>query len=526
VFSFTHIFKKFGINLGRAEDANAYKILDIQNGTIYLRRNVKFYETKFIKTKDIDIFNINKEIISDNIEDLNNVEFYQDLILEDLIDEFENNENVEKNNEINITEENIDNNNYNENTNSNKNEDIVNKQNNDEDDIISSSEYEPLNIRLNKIKENNNEEIKNNNYISGTESDIESNYNTSSDELVPLNIRKMKRKIVSSSNDEDNQNHKRIEKDPNIIGEANHAEIWNNLPEINSKEVFIPSNIQEALRSKFKTYWIIAINEELENYDAHKTATKINKSQIEKNRKLIKLIWIFSLKTDENNKVLKFKARLVAKGYTQKKNIDYFATYSPTLEYESLRYLIAYAARHHYDCYQLDIKGAYLNSKIVTDIYTEIPVSHPDYEDGYCWKLNKALYGLKQAGRLWYEEINNTLINKLGFNKTYADSNIYYKIINDNEKVIIGLYVDDMIIIGNISNIQNTIKEIKYVYTVSKSEEIDSILGIKITKTNVGEYTMDQSKYIINKLNEYDIKEEKNNPYSEITDSDLNKQKR
>jgi len=129
------------------------------------------------------------------------------------------------------------------------------------------------------------------------------------------------------------------------------------------------------------------------------------------------------------------------------------------------------------------------------------------------WILNKALYGLKQAGRLWYKEINNTLINKLGFNKTYTDSNIYYKIINVNEKVIIGLYVDDMIVIVNLSNIQNTIKEIKYVYSVSKSEEIDSILGIKITRTNIGEYTMNQSKYIINKLNEYDIKEEKNNTY-------------
>ena len=82
---------------------------------MYLRRNVEFYETKFIKTKDIDIFNINKDVISDNIEDLNNVEFYQDLIHEDLIDEFENNDNVEKNNEINITEDNTDNNNYNEN---------------------------------------------------------------------------------------------------------------------------------------------------------------------------------------------------------------------------------------------------------------------------------------------------------------------------------------------------------------------------------------------------------------------------
>jgi len=59
--------------------------------------------------------------------------------------------------------------------------------------------------------------------ISGTESDIENDYNTSSNELVPLNVRKMKRKIDSSSNDENNQNHKRIEKDPNIIGETNHT---------------------------------------------------------------------------------------------------------------------------------------------------------------------------------------------------------------------------------------------------------------------------------------------------------------
>ncbi|KAG4085172.1 hypothetical protein H8356DRAFT_1088179 [Neocallimastix lanati (nom. inval.)] len=131
--------------------------------------------------------------------------------------------------------------------------------------------------------------------ISGTESDIENDYNTSSNELVPLNVRKMKRKRDSSSNDENNQNHKRIEKDPNIIGETNHAEIWNSLPEINSKEVFIPSNIQEALRSKFKNYWIIAINEELENYDAHKTTTKINKNQIKKNRNFIKKNLLYTI---------------------------------------------------------------------------------------------------------------------------------------------------------------------------------------------------------------------------------------
>ena len=71
-----HTFKKFGINLGRAENANAYKILDLQTGTIYLRRNVEFYETKFIKSKDINIYQINKDILTENVEDISNIEFY------------------------------------------------------------------------------------------------------------------------------------------------------------------------------------------------------------------------------------------------------------------------------------------------------------------------------------------------------------------------------------------------------------------------------------------------------------------
>ena len=132
------------------------------------------------------------------------------------------------------------------------------------------------------------------------------------------------------------------------------------------------------------------------------------------------------------------------------------------------------------------------------------------------------MYGLKQAGKLWYEEINNSLVKKLRFTRTYADTNIYYKIIDNNNLIIIGLYVDDMVIIGNLDNIQDTIKKIKDLYTVSKIDEINYILGIRITKTTEGVYTMDQSKYIQNKLDEYNITGEKDNPYSEISDNEKN----
>ena len=473
--------------------------------------------------------------MSEDIEDLNNIEFYQEIILEDIIGDLDNKCDLENNSSCTNDEDNEEIN--------IKNDYYVNKDNKDKE----NNGPDTSNAMINKIKsiennnndveENNNNnknnntsgavvgEIKNdNNYVSDTESDVESNYDTSSD-FVPLNVRKLniKRKYNysdSSLNDEYNHRTKRLERNVSN-GESFYNETWDKLPNINASEVFIPNTIHEALKSKYREFWILAINEELENYDIYKT-TKINLNQIDKNRKLIRLKWIFSFKTNENNNVKKFKARLVAKGYTQKKYVDYFTTYSPTLAYESLRYLIAYAARHSYDCYQLDIKGAYLNSKIDTNIYTEIPTLHPDYEEGYCWKLNKALYGLKQDGKLWYEEINNFLVKKLGFTRTYADTNIYYKIIDNNNLIIIGLYVDDMVIIGNLDNIQDTIKKIKDLYTVSKIDEINYILGIRITKTTEGEYTMDQSKYIQNKLDEYNITGEKDNPYSEISDNEKN----
>jgi hypothetical protein len=60
--------------------------------------------------------------------------------------------------------------------------------------------------------------------------------------------------------------------------------------------------------------------------------------------------------------------------------------------------------------------------------------------------LKKALYGLKQAPRAWYGRIDNFLTS-LGFTKSKANSNLYFKIM-DNELVILLLYVDDLFLTG------------------------------------------------------------------------------
>ena len=61
-------------------------------------------------------------------------------------------------------------------------------------------------------------------------------------------------------------------------------------------------------------------------------------------------------------------------------------------------------------------------------------------------KLKKALYGLKQAPRTWYDRIDSFL-SSLGFTKTKADSNLYYKV-EEGNPVILLLYVDGMFVTG------------------------------------------------------------------------------
>jgi hypothetical protein len=95
----------------------------------------------------------------------------------------------------------------------------------------------------------------------------------------------------------------------------------------------------------------------------------------------------------------------------------------------------------------MDVKTAFLNGVIEEEVYIEKHqgIEVEDMKSHVC-KLKKALYGLKQAPRAWYGWIDSVLM-RLGFTKSKADSNLYFKVMND-EPVILFLYVDDLFLTG------------------------------------------------------------------------------
>ena len=110
--------------------------------------------------------------------------------------------------------------------------------------------------------------------------------------------------------------------------------------------------------------------------------------------------WIYKRKIGADGKVETYKAWLVAKEYSQREGIDYHETFSPVAMLKSIRTMLAIAAFHDYEIWQMDVKMAFLNGCLEEDIYMEQPKGFTSSDgDHHVCKLHKSIYRLKQASQ-------------------------------------------------------------------------------------------------------------------------------
>ena len=103
----------------------------------------------------------------------------------------------------------------------------------------------------------------------------------------------------------------------------------------------------------------------------------------------------------------------------------------------------------------MDVKTTFLNGVVEEEVYVEQPLSFETHDrESHVCRLKKALYGLKQAPKTWFDRIDSFL-SSLGFTKSKADSNLYYKV-EDGNPVMLLLYVDDLLVTGMDGLIANT----------------------------------------------------------------------
>ncbi|GKD34372.1 retrovirus-related pol polyprotein from transposon TNT 1-94, partial [Tanacetum coccineum] len=90
---------------------------------------------------------------------------------------------------------------------------------------------------------------------------------------------------------------------------------------------------------------------------------------------LIKLKWIYKVKTDEFGEVLKNKARLVAQGFRQEEGINFEESFAPVKRIEAIRIFVANAANNNMTIFQMDVKTALLNGEFKEEMTTKFKMS-------------------------------------------------------------------------------------------------------------------------------------------------------
>nr|GEY54661.1 retrovirus-related Pol polyprotein from transposon TNT 1-94 [Tanacetum cinerariifolium] len=128
---------------------------------------------------------------------------------------------------------------------------------------------------------------------------------------------------------------------------------------------------------------------------------------------VITLKWIYKVKLDELEGIIKNKAHLVARGYRQEEGINFKESFAPVSRLEAIKIFLAYAAYKNMVVYQMDVKTAFLNGNLREEVYVSQPDVFVDPDNpNHVYKLKKALYGLKQAPRTRYDVLYSFLISK------------------------------------------------------------------------------------------------------------------
>ena len=138
------------------------------------------------------------------------------------------------------------------------------------------------------------------------------------------------------------------------------------------------------------------------------------------------------------------------------------------------------AALKNWKIHHLDVKSAFLNGEINEVIYVKQPEGFlVKGKEGHVHRLKKALYGLKQAPRAWYFKLHACLLS-LGFIKSEFEQSLYLKR-SDGETLIVGVYVDDLIVTGSSSDVIETFKtEMTQEFDMSNLGSLSSYLGIEV----------------------------------------------
>nr|AAP51910.2 retrotransposon protein, putative, Ty1-copia subclass [Oryza sativa Japonica Group] len=171
--------------------------------------------------------------------------------------------------------------------------------------------------------------------------------------------------------------------------------------------------------------WRHAMMEEMESITHNKTWVLVDPPP---SHRPIRLKWVYKVKQDERGVIVKYKARLIAKGYIQQAGIDFEEVFAPVARMESVRLLLAVAAHAGWGVHHMDVKSAFLNGELAEEVQGDAKLIVGVYvDDLIITGANQANIGefKKEMCNIFKMSDLRLLSYYLGLESAYADKLLY-----------------------------------------------------------------------------------------------------
>ena len=116
---------------------------------------------------------------------------------------------------------------------------------------------------------------------------------------------------------------------------------------------------------------------------------------------------------------------------------------------------MALAAENDWEIEGMDVKTAFLHGHLAEVINMEMPEGLTGDSPGQVCQLLKTIIGLKQSPRVWYAKIHQFFAES-GFVRSEEDHSLF---VHQTRRLVILLYVDDLVLAAAIQKDINWIKE-------------------------------------------------------------------
>jgi hypothetical protein len=185
---------------------------------------------------------------------------------------------------------------------------------------------------------------------------------------------------------------------------------------IDFQQVLKSRSYKKAMNDSSRKEWVKIMKNENNFFLINEIWTLINSLR---NRRVLRDKWIYKIKKEEHDEILRYKTRWVIRKFEQVERLNYTKTFVSMIKSMNYKTMYVIIVVNDWKIEQMNVKTTFLYDKILEDVYV-VQLTNFEKNVKQVCKLNKALYDLKQSSKIWFE----TLIKFL-FSLSYVSFDFY-----------------------------------------------------------------------------------------------------